>query len=286
MDEQSEAAMQRIRQHMESPAAYRRQTKTAWTPDRVKISPPPTIRLSQNRRASDPPMPNADLTAIGSRIKALLPMPKSEGLTGSEHGRISGNITSNTESNGLALRDGSQLGRVGADARLSSTQSRITETAATAGSRGLALLAKGIERMTHGTKLYLLAGPREWVSLERRFQWREMDSQTTKAAEFCSLAIAEALADRDDVRLTRSLDVLMMMPTSGDRLNADKATTWIMLLDDLPIWAVEEACVEHAKQEHWRPVPSQIRERAADIIAPYQRILRNCQHAIKTEKDA
>ena len=258
---------------------------TAWTLDRVKVSPKPTTRLSQNRSASDPPPPNADLMAIGSRIKALLPMPKSGGLTGSEPGRISGNITSNTANNGLALRDGSQLGRVGADARTSSTQSRIAETAATAGSRGLALLAKGIERMTHGTKLYLLAGPREWVSSERRFQWREMDSQTTTAAKFCSLAITEALADRDDVRLTRSLDVLMRMPTSGGRINTDKAKTWIMLLDDLPIWAVDAACVEYAKQEHWRPEPSQIRERAADIIAPYQLIFRNCQHAIRMEKD-
>ena len=216
---------------------------------------------------------------------ALLPMPKSEGLIGSEPGKISGTTTSSTASNGLAQRDGTQLGKVGADARTSSMQSRIAATAETAGSRGLAALAKGIDRMTLGTKQYLLAGPREWVSSERRFQRREMDSQTVTAAKFCSLAIGRALADRDDVRLARALDVLLMMPTSGDRINADKAATWIMLLDDLPIWAVEAACVEHAKQERWRPVPSQIRERAADIIAPYQRILRNCQHAIKLEKD-
>jgi hypothetical protein len=92
------------------------------------------------------------------------------------------------------------------------------------------------------------------------------------------------MMERDDVRLTRTLDVLMMLPTSGDLINGDKATTWIALLDDLPIWAVEAACVEYAKQEQWRPVPSQIRERAAAIIAPIERVQRNCQAAIRMEQ--
>lgn len=281
MDEQSEAAMQRIRQHLESPAAYRKQTKTAWTPERVKISPKPMTRLSQNRSASDPPPPSADLTAIGSRIKALLPTQKPAALIGSEPGKISGTTTLPTAASGQVTKAGILAGSDGAGTRQSE---RLKQLAAKTSSRGLALLATGIDRMTHGTKQYLLAGPRGWVSSERRFQRQEMDSQTVKAAKFCLLAIGSAMMERDDVRLTRTLDVLMMLPTSGDRINGDKATTWIALLDDLPIWAVEAACVEYAKQEKWRPVPSQIRERAAAIIAPIERVQRNCQAAIRMKQ--
>ena len=68
-----------------------------------------------------------------------------------------------------------------------------------------------------------------------------------------------------------------MLPTSGDRITADSAEAWLMLLQDLPVWAAERACVEYAKRKTWRPSFADIIDGAEKAKGLIERFARNAE---------
>lgn len=131
-------------------------------------------------------------------------------------------------------------------------------------SRPLDKIHTALNRVTHGKKRSLVEGPRVWDRASRRFIDAQLSDDERKGIAWLGKAARLALAERDDDRLARSVRVLMMLPTSGDQIQADHAETWLMLLSDYPIWAIEAACIQYGRTQKWRPSPAEIIQLAND----------------------
>lgn len=131
-----------------------------------------------------------------------------------------------------------------------------------------------LSRATPGMRRKLVLGPRAFDRRQGKFVPVDLDETERKSIVWIGRRAVQALHERDVARLRRSIQVLMMLPTSGDRITADSAEAWLMLLQDLPVWAAERACVEYAKRNKWRPSFADIidgAEKAKSLIARFAR---------------
>lgn len=94
-----------------------------------------------------------------------------------------------------------------------------------------------------------------------------------EAARRIEARCAELLAERDRARLARVLaTTIQLLPSKMDAPDDNAAEGWLHLLGDLPIWAAEAACVQYARQNKWRPAPSEIIEIAERIARPVKEL--------------
>lgn len=134
-----------------------------------------------------------------------------------------------------------------------------------------------LNRATPGMRRKLVLGPRAFDRRQGKFVTVDLDETERKSIAWIGRRASQALAERDVTRLRRSIQVLMMLPTSGDRITADSAEAWLMLLQDLPVWAAERACVEYAKRNKWRPTPAEIIDGAEKAKSLIDRFARNAE---------
>lgn len=134
-----------------------------------------------------------------------------------------------------------------------------------------------LNRATPGMRRKLVLGPRAFDRRKGKFVPVDLDETERKAIAWIGRRAVQALQERDVTRLRRSIQVLMMLPTSGDRITADSAEAWLMLLQDLPVWAAERACVEYAKRNKWRPTPADIIDGAEKAKSLIERFARNAE---------
>lgn len=144
-------------------------------------------------------------------------------------------------------------------------------------SEPVAAIASLLNRATPGMRRKLVLGPRAFDRWKGKFVTVDLDETERKAIAWIGRRAAQALQERDIARLRRSIQVLMMLPTSGDRITADSAEAWLMLLQDYPIWAAERACVEYAKRNKWRPTPAEIINGAEKAKHLIERFARNAE---------
>lgn len=140
-----------------------------------------------------------------------------------------------------------------------------------------------LNRATPGMRRKLVLGPRAFDRRQGKFVPVDLDETERKAIVWIGRRAAQALQERDVARLRRSIQVLMMLPTSGDRITADSAEAWLVFLQDLPVWAAESACVEYAKRKTWRPSFADIIERAEHAKRLIDRFARNAELLNETQ---
>lgn len=150
-------------------------------------------------------------------------------------------------------------------------------------SEPIAEIYKLLTRATHGRLQRLALGPRAFDRRQGKFVPVDLDETERNAVKWIGRRASQALAERDLSRLRRSIRVLMSLPTSGDRIDADSAEAWLMMLGDLPVWAVERACVDYAARNKWRPSFSDIIERAEHAKRFIDRLARNADMLNETQ---